>query len=103
MSRVGLVSIVAAPEGTFSYGDACRVFDLAVRSKSPAVVVDLEHAEDASTSAFAQLILLRRALLREGRDLRLDGLRDRTATVYQINRLGHVLPVRGSDVAATGH
>jgi MFS superfamily sulfate permease-like transporter len=97
MSHNG-VSIVH-PEGSFAYGDARRIFDVAVRAESPTVVVDLKHAEDATTSAFAQLILLRRALLREGRDLRLDGLRDRTATVYQINRLDLVLPLRSKDFA----
>ena len=58
------------------------------------IIVDLSRVRDASTDAFADLILLRRYLLRRGRDLRIDGLRDRAAKVYEVNRLGDVLPLR---------
>jgi len=57
------------------------------------VVLDLSAAADAETSAFAELILLRRSLLRSGRDLRLTGLRDRAAGVYEVNKLTEVLPM----------
>jgi anti-anti-sigma regulatory factor len=81
----------------FSHTDACRIFDLALRQTLGAggartVVIDLKRAEDATTSAFARLVLLRRTLLRYGRDLRLTGLRDRAAGVFEINRLASVLP-----------
>jgi hypothetical protein len=77
----------------FSHPDACRIFDLAMRrGEAQTVVVDLKRAEHATTSAFARLVLLRRSLLRRGRDLRLVGLRGGTARVYEINRLGNVLP-----------
>ena len=58
------------------------------------VVFDLEMAEDATTAGFARLVLLRRDLLRDGRDLRLSGLTRRTANLWRINRLATVLPVQ---------
>lgn len=58
------------------------------------VVLDLTNTEDASTAAFARLVLLRKQLLERGRDLRLRGLRQRAAKVWRINRLGRVLPVQ---------
>jgi anti-anti-sigma regulatory factor len=85
---------IVHPKPSFSYGDACRIFDTAVQAPGQTVVVDLRNAEYATTSAFARLVLLRRALLQEGRDLYLKGLRDRTATIYQISRLDQVLPTR---------
>jgi anti-anti-sigma regulatory factor len=86
------VSIVHGKD-SFSHTDACRIFDLAVRTRgAKTVVIDLKQASSATTSAFAKLVLLRRTLLNQGRDLLLVGLRDRTATVYRINRLNLVLP-----------
>ena len=80
---------------SFSHGDACRVFDLALRcSNARTIVIDLKHAVDATTSAFARLVLLRRELLHLGRDLCLAGLRARAADVYNVNRLATVLPMR---------
>jgi anti-anti-sigma regulatory factor len=58
------------------------------------VVLDLTRAVDATTAAFARLVLLRKQLLERGRDLRLSGLQQRTAKVWRINRLGSVLPVQ---------
>ena len=48
----------------------------------------------------AALVLLRRELLRRGRDLRLVGMRDRTRQVYAVNRLDAVLPEQGEVVEA---
>lgn len=57
------------------------------------VILDLHEAVDATTAAFARLVLLRRDLLKDGRDLILSGLHDRTASLYRINRLSSVLPM----------
>jgi anti-anti-sigma regulatory factor len=76
----------------FSYAEACRVVGQALSEHAKRVIIDLGGAEDATTSAFAQLILLRRTLLRVGRDLCVTGLRDRTAGVFEVNRLSAVLP-----------
>ncbi len=58
------------------------------------VVLDLNQAVDATTAAFARLVLLRRDLLKDGRDLRLCGLKARTAQIWRVNRLSGVLPVQ---------
>jgi ABC-type transporter Mla MlaB component len=56
------------------------------------IIIDLSRAQQASTSAFARLVLLRRALLKAGRDLRLINLRAQALALYQVNRLADVLP-----------
>jgi ABC-type transporter Mla MlaB component len=88
-----VVAIVPA-FGRLSHGEACRIADRALGegSRAETVIIDMKNAIDATTSAFARLVLLRRLLLRSGRDLRLTNLRDRVASLYQINRLHRVLP-----------
>ncbi len=86
------VAIVHEAE-RFSHRDACRIFDLVMNSRrAQTIVIDLNRVREATTSAFARLVLLRRYLLKRGRDLRLVGLRDRAAHLYEINRLESVLP-----------
>jgi anti-anti-sigma regulatory factor len=78
---------------SLSHSEACHIAHLALRERrAHTVIVDLKNVFDATTSAFARLVLLRRRLLQAGRDLRLVNLHDRTASVYQINRLAGVLP-----------
>jgi hypothetical protein len=85
--------IVAAD--TFQHNDARRVGRVAMKNWfAKIIVLDLSRASDATTAAFADLILLRRQLLNDGRDLRLSGLHDRAAKVYHVNRLTEVLPLR---------
>lgn len=77
----------------FSHADACRIFDSALDQRgSSLVLIDMSEIDEATTSAFARLVLLRRMLIREGRDMRLTGLRDRAAMLYEISRLQSVLP-----------
>ena len=77
----------------FCHHDACEVSKLALRARTARrVIIDLRHAGEAETSAFAQLVQLRRFLLRTGRDLSLAGLRDRAAGLYEVNRLDTILP-----------
>jgi anti-anti-sigma regulatory factor len=77
----------------FSHEHAAAISEWALSgTSSQTVVVDLSDSRDATTAAFATLVVLRRKLLREGRDLRLAGLRERTQHVYSIARLGGVLP-----------
>lgn len=79
--------------GHFSHGDACRIADLVLgHGRASTVIIDLKNAVETTTSAFARLVILRRVLLKTGRDLLLTNLRDRAASLYQINRLGRVLP-----------
>lgn len=77
----------------FSHAEACRLVSQALEEAARRIVIDFTRVEEATTSAFAQLILLRRSLLRSGRDLCLTGLRDRTAGLFEVNRLGAVLPI----------
>lgn len=77
----------------FSHRDASKVYNAAIQaSLMDLVEIDLRHVEEATTSAFARLVLLRRELLRRGRDLRITGLQSRTAHLYELNRLESILP-----------
>lgn len=85
--------LMLAPKGAqFSHAEACQLFVEALAEQAKRIVIDLARIEDATTSAFAQLVLLRRTLLRDGRDLCLTGLRDRAAGLFEVNRLKGVLP-----------
>ena len=87
------LSIVPRSE-RFSHDDACRVCRDALK-KDPdhsTVVIDLRHAREVTTAAFARLVLLRRRLRADGRDLRLTNLHERAESLYEVNRLSAVLP-----------
>ena len=85
---------LAPPGRRFSHEEANAISRWALRRETArTVVIDLSAATDATTAAFATLVLLRRQLLRDGRDLRVDGLRDRAQNVFDVNRLHAVLPV----------
>jgi anti-anti-sigma regulatory factor len=92
--HVRAAQVKLMPRGRcFSHAEACRLSGQALQFDGKRVVIDLAAVEEATTSAFAQLVLLRRSLLRIGRDLCLTGLRDRTAGLFQVNRLEAVLPL----------
>ena len=87
--QVAIVSV----SRSLSHSEACRIADVVLgHGRARTVVLDLKHAADATTSAFARLVLLRRYLLSTGRDLRLTGLGHRTAKLYEVSRLDQVLP-----------
>jgi anti-anti-sigma regulatory factor len=84
---------LVATSQSLSHSEACRIAHVALdERRARTVILDLKNVADATTSAFARLVLLRRFLLQSGRDLRLVNLRDRAANVYQVNRLAGVLP-----------
>ena len=85
-------ALLAPQGGCFSHAEACRLFVRALRAKAQRIVIDLRRIDDATTSAFAQLVLLRRTLRKSGRDLCLTGLHDRAEHLFQVNRLDGVLP-----------
>jgi anti-anti-sigma regulatory factor len=90
---IGTPSPIVPLVRRFSHEEACRVSRLALKqSNVRTVVIDLKYATDATTSAFARLVLLRRLLRATGRDLRLVNLRARTEHLYEINKLEEVLP-----------
>ena len=80
-----------APQFSHEHADAISKWVLG-RHTAHTVVVDLSHATDATTAAFATLVVLRKRLLRDGRDLRVAGLRERAEHVFRLNRLQEVLP-----------
>lgn len=76
-----------------AHGDAWRVFERALEERRDGtIILDMSGVHDATTSAFARFVLLRRELLRRGRDLRLRNLHGRAAMLYEISRLDSVLP-----------
>jgi hypothetical protein len=92
LSSCQQISIIPVSR-SLSHSEACRIADVVLgHGRARTVVLDLKNAVEATTSAFARLVILRRLLLRSGRDLRLINLRDRAASLYQINRLSGVLP-----------
>ena len=81
----------------FAHRDAYKLFTETLRGvlasvAGGTVILDLSGVDEVTTSAFARLVLLRRELRRQGRDLKLVGLRSRAEKLYEINRLNHVLP-----------
>jgi ABC-type transporter Mla MlaB component len=84
---------IAPASDRFTHPEAYGIFQLVLDApRWRSVTIDLSQAEEATTSAFARLVLLRRELLRRGCDLRLVGLRDRVQKLYKVNRLDDVLP-----------
>lgn len=80
-------------DGLLAYADACEIARRIVADRPEQVVfLDLEATTHTTTAALARLILLRRDLLRSGRDLRIVGLHGTAAGLYEINRLGNLLP-----------
>lgn len=56
------------------------------------IVIDLSDKPDLTTVELAGLLLYRRRLLRQQRDLRIAGLRGRARTRYEICGLQEALP-----------
>jgi hypothetical protein len=75
-----------------THEEACRLAELAAHSAARAVVLDVSRCRDASTSAFARLILLRSELLKGDRDVWLAGLCGRAKSLFEVHRLESVLP-----------
>ncbi|HSU68211.1 MAG TPA: STAS domain-containing protein [Tepidisphaeraceae bacterium] len=92
-------SVIFTANERLSHDEACRLSELARRTAAQVIVFDLSHSRDASTAAFARLVLLRRELLRRGRDLWLAGLSGRAESLFEVHRLEGILP-RLSDLPA---
>jgi hypothetical protein len=87
------IETIVPSSAQFSHDEAMRVSKLAIaKSAAKWIVVDLKNAAEATTTAFARLVLLRRQLLSSGRDLTLAELSGRAESLYHINRLEDVLP-----------
>ncbi|HEY7090724.1 MAG TPA: STAS domain-containing protein [Tepidisphaeraceae bacterium] len=86
---------IALQASYFAHREACRVCDRVRKVReTQTVVIDMSHVREATTSAFAKLVLLRRELRKNGRDLVITGLHDRALRLYEISRLDSVLPHR---------
>lgn len=88
-------SMVFSATIRLTHEEACRLSDRAVASGARSIIIDLSRVVDATTAAFARLVLLRRELLRVGRDVRLAGLHDQPAKLFEVHRLEGVLPSIG--------
>ena len=89
----GHVRTVKHHMSRFSYRDAADIAEQVHRdASSDLVLVDLVHTTEATTAAFARLVVLRRALRRFGGDLHLVHLHGRARKVYEINRMNELLP-----------
>lgn len=86
--------------GRFSYADACEISERITAHDQPVIVfIDFQNIAETSTDAWARLVLLRRDLLRSGRDLRIVGLRGRAEALYELNGMARLLP-RQAQLAA---
>jgi anti-anti-sigma regulatory factor len=93
MSVVPAPYLISPKAAEFSHEHASAISKwVLARETARTIHIDLSHATDATTAAFATLVLLRRRLLRDGRDLRVSGLRERAEHVFRLNRLEAVLP-----------
>jgi len=86
--------LMVVPSGEcFSHAEATRITKRISAEDGPKVVyLNLDRITETSTAALAQLILLRRQLLRCAGDLRLVGLHGPPKCLYEVNRLNKVLP-----------
>jgi len=85
-------SLVLPAADHLTHDEACRLAACAQRSLAQTIIIDLSQSQDASTAAFARLVLLRRELLQSGRDVRLAGLQSRAARLFEVHRLDSILP-----------
>jgi len=85
-------SLIIPAADRLTHDEACRLAVHAIKSSAQTIIIDLSRSEDANTAAFARLVLLRRELLGSGRDLRLAGLQSRAARLFEVHRLGSILP-----------
>lgn len=63
------------------------------------VVIDLKATSETSTAALAKLVRLRGQLLHNGRDLFVYGLKGRAKSMYEIYRMGKLLPRIGVHIS----
>ena len=78
---------------SLSYTDAGEIARVALADGEAAtVLIDLERTTRTTTAALARLVLLRRHLRKVGRDLRIIGPCGKAKHLYDISRLGNLLP-----------
>ena len=86
-------TIVNVHSEVFSHEDAARIARQVIQhGNNPLVMIDLSRAAEATTAAFARLLLLRHELMNRGRDLQLVGLTGRVRSLYNVLHMAHLLP-----------
>jgi aspartate ammonia-lyase len=90
---MGNVLTIKHEASRLSEADVSRIMSWALKAAGVAVVViDVQQTVETTTAALARLVLLRRRLLKTGRDLRLMGLAGPAEGLYEITRMMSVLP-----------
>lgn len=91
-------TVVTCETASLSHEDVSQIRQQVLSRRLPGLVVlDLSAVRETTTGALAAMTILRRELLRRGRDLRLRGIKARVAGLYDIHRLHNVLPRLGDD------
>jgi len=84
---------ISDPGDHLGYRRARQIADrIPADADARTVLIHLPHATDATTAGLARLVLLRRELLKTGRDLRILGLSARADALYTICRMTALLP-----------
>jgi len=95
------VRTVRYPLSHMSYHDAVDIAkNVRCGGTSETVLLDLAQTTETTTAALARLIVLRRKLRRSGCDLRLLHLHGSARQVYEVNRMGLLLPCEPERPAA---
>ena len=78
---------------SLSCGDVARLAEQVHDERSAEMILlDLRSTSETSTAALAKLILLRRSLIKAGRDLRVTDMAGGADALYKICRLAGLLP-----------
>ncbi len=86
--------LIPYPRATLDYPQVCILAGRLQSGPAPAVfTLDLACSTDATTAAFARLVLLRRHLLERGSDIHLRNLSGRANLLYLFNRMQELLPL----------
>jgi ABC-type transporter Mla MlaB component len=90
----GNIMTIRHEASSLSYRDVVRIASQIRRcgESSGTVIVDLTNTSETSTAALAKLILVRRYLMRSGRDLCVSGLAGQPGAMYRVYRLTNLLP-----------
>ena len=86
-------SVTIGAAGQLTHEEACRLARRAFASRCSTVILDLNNSASATTAALARLVLLRRELRQQGRELLLTGVRQQPARLLEVHRLVEVLPL----------
>ena len=98
----GNVVTIRHASDDLSYGGAKRLARNATAAveRGWTVRLDLSRADHATTAALARLVVLRRELRKTGRDLCIAGLHGQPKRVFDVSRIGELLPIEETAAVA---